>query len=562
MRNLCRIFFLFLLFPALLHAQQNFPLNRQFALPFERAEAKTATETQSVSTAAVVDSAYVSPSGKDKEISEIRELVKGRIEYSASCFKPYIVPVQYEVKDKSKSLLYRKIKKESLLIVSDSAEKFHLTIDPLMNFEYGKDRDAIYHHSLGINTRGFIIRGSIGSKFAFESSDYENQSFLPKYLDTFARATQIIPGQGRWKPFKTYGFDYSMSSGYVSYTPDKHVNIQAGTGKHFIGDGYRSLLLSDNAFNYPYVRITTIFGRFQFTNLYASFMNLYYYPSHIPAGTEHLYQKKSASFQFLSINLHPRVQLGLFQALICQGADSTNRQHLDAYYYNPVIGISAAHYGFNDPNHILMGSTLKIKVCSFFTLYGQYMLDGLADNLSSIYNRQGFQAGAKFFDLFKIKNLHAQAEYNQVRPYSYSSSDPLQSYSHYNQPLADPLGANFRETVLILNYRMKDFFIELKYNHASVGADSAGNNFGQNMFTSDNALYANYKPDGTQMLQGLKSTLNMVDAKIGYLINPAYNLNVVAGVTIREYSNVVSTSKTNYIYFGLRTSLANIYTDF
>ena len=543
MKKLYRIFFLCLLFPALLPAQQNVPLNREWSLPFNDID-PTATYEKSVL--------------KDS-FGELNE-VAGRIEKTfPSCFKPCILPIQFTERDKSKSLLYRKLKKESLFIISDSASQFHVSIDPLMNFEFGKDQARVYTHDLYVNTRGVLIRGSIGSKFAFESSVYENQSFLPKYLDTFARASQVIPGQGRWKDFKNGGFDYAMSSGYVSYSPNKHFNIQAGTGKHFVGDGYRSLLLSDNAFNYPYLRVTTTFGKFQYTNLYTSFMNIYDNTSHNPKGIERLYQKKFANFQFLSFNIHPRVQLGIFQALICQGADSTNRQHLDGWYYNPVIGLSAANYGFNNPNHLLMGSTLKIKVCRFFTLYGQYVVDDLGTSWNYVFNRQGFQGGAKFFDLFKIRNLYAQAEYNQVRPFVYSSPDPLQSYSHYNQPLADPLGANFKETILILNYRLKDFFIELKYNHAEIGADSAGHSYGQNMFVS-NVL--NYQPGKVQILQGLKTSLNVYEGKVGYLINPAYNLNLVAGIMIRNYKNVVTNDKTNYIYLGIRTSLTNIYTDF
>lgn len=60
-----------------------------------------------------------------------------------------------------------------------------------------------------------------------------------------------------------------MASGYVSYSSNKHFNFQVGHGKHFVGDGYRSLLLSDNALNYPYARITSTFGKLQYTNLYA-----------------------------------------------------------------------------------------------------------------------------------------------------------------------------------------------------------------------------------------------------------------------------------------------------
>ncbi|MFI5150609.1 MAG: hypothetical protein ACHQRM_12800 [Bacteroidia bacterium] len=463
-----------------------------------------------------------------------------------------------------KAKLEGKIKYDHLIVFADSATRFHMTIDPLLNFEFGKDQEDKTGRKLSVNTRGFLIQGDIGTHFSFGSSFFENQAFVPHYLDSVVRATQVMPGQGRWKDFKKGGYDYSMSSGYVSYSPNKHFNIQGGNGKHFIGDGYRSLLLSDNSFNYPYLRITTTYGRFQYTNLYASLMNLTFSSAHIPAGTEHLYQKKSAALQFLNVNVCKRVQLGVFQALIATAADSTNRQHLDFYYFQPVIGVSAAHYGFNEPNHVLMGATIKVKVCSYFSLYGQYMLDGIAQSYygGGIYNRQGFQAGGKLFDFCRIKNLYLQGEYNQVRPYSYTAADPAQSYTHYGQALADPLGANFREFIGIIHYKFRDFFVEAKANYARIGADSTGKFYGQNVFASDNLAWLGSNQQNVPLLQGLKSTLTIGEFKFGYMINPAYNMNIMIGAMIRDYHNSLAHEKTNYIYFGLRTSLTNMYYDF
>jgi hypothetical protein len=457
-----------------------------------------------------------------------------------------------------------KIFRDHLIVIADSTDGFLVTIDPLMNFETGKDLDDPFHRKLSVNTRGVLIRGDIGPKFSFESSFYENQSYQPGYIDSFARATLVIPGQGRWKDFKKGGFDYSMSSGYISYSPNKHFNFQAGTGKHFIGDGYRSLLLSDNSFNYPYLRITTTFGRFQYTNLYASLMNLTFSKANIPVGTEHLYEKKSASFQFLSVNVNRFIQLGLFQGLIAQAADSTNKQHLDAYYFQPVIGISALHYGLNDPNHVLLGATGKIQI-PFARLYGQYVLDGITQsgNEGSVYNRQGFQAGAKCGNFFGVvHNLDLQLEYNQVRPFTYASSESAQSYTHYGQPLADPLGSNFKEAICILHYRYNNVFFQLKYIHALIGADSIGRNYGQNVFSPDGTAYVGGSNASAPMLQGVKTTLDSYDLKLGYLINPSYNLNFVCGIIIRDYRNSSGNTKTDYIYMGIQTSLSNIYYDF
>ena len=46
--------------------------------------------------------------------------------------------------------------------------------------------------------------------------------------------------------------DLYYSSGYINYNINSFFDIQLGHGKNFIGDGYRTMFISDNSFNYPY----------------------------------------------------------------------------------------------------------------------------------------------------------------------------------------------------------------------------------------------------------------------------------------------------------------------
>ena len=71
--------------------------------------------------------------------------------------------------------------------------------------------------------------------------------------------------------------------------------MQFGTAKNFIGDGYRSLILSDNSFNYPFLKVNTTVGIFQYTNLYMQHMDLSSNPSQ-----EFSYDKKYMSLHYLS----------------------------------------------------------------------------------------------------------------------------------------------------------------------------------------------------------------------------------------------------------------------
>jgi hypothetical protein len=458
---------------------------------------------------------------------------------------------------------------ENLISIKDTAAKFRLTIDPLFDLTFGKDRQDKTKQRSHVNTRGLLVRGDLGSKFSFETSFYENQAFFPSYIDSFNLKYGVVPGQGRWKTFyrpakgtaDSLGYDYATSSANVSYSPSRHFNFQVGHGKHFVGDGYRSLLLSDNSSNYPFFRLTSTFGRFQYTNLYTAFMNLV--SGAIPLGTEHLYQKKAGVFQFLSVNLHKRVQLGLFQGTIAPGGDDRNEQHLEPFFFNPFIFANAGKYSLRDPYNVLVGATLKLKITSHILLYGQYMIDDVSkDGSGSVHNKQGFQAGLKYFDAFTIKDLHLQLEYNQVRPYAYSKDTLIDAWTHLNQPLAHPLGANFFEFVSFINYHLGPFFTEFRISYAIIGRDSAGYNFGSDVFKSSEGAYYGPNSDINVTGQGMRSELIYSDLKVGWLINPAVNTNLSIGFTDRNFSNKQYEQHLFFIYISLRTSLLNHYYDF
>ena len=103
-----------------------------------------------------------------------------------------------------------------------------------------------------------------------------------------------------------------------------------------------------------------------------------------------------------------------------------------------------------------------------------------------------------------VNNLDVQLETNRVRPFTYSHNDTIANYTHYNQPLAHPLGANFQEVIGIVNYQPAPrWYLYARAIYYQQGLDSAGINFGGNIFRDYRTRTAN---EGFEVAGGRKAT--------------------------------------------------------
>lgn len=465
-------------------------------------------------------------------------------------------------KSKSRSWFYRKLFRESFIVVDTG--NFQLAIDPLITLEKTYDPDDTTAASLYTNTRGVMVRGNIGENFSFETSFYESQARFQRYISNHIRTFEIdndsffvIPGQGRAKRFKGSAFDFASSAGYISFKPVKFLNIQAGHGKHFIGDGYRSLLLSDNSFNYPYLKFTATIGKFNYTALYSSLMIVRGGAYNISQLSERIFRKKTATFHYLSYSPIKRLELGLFEGTVWKVKDK-DHPYFDFNALNPILFSAALQNGLAGKSNTVLGFNGKIKLTDNLQVYGQYVLDELpGETINKIEkNKAGFQAGFKWFDILKIKDLYFQSEYNKVNPFTYAHKIPVQSYTHYNQPLAHPLGAGFQETVSTLSYTYKRISLTAKGNYIQYLTGENFINSGRNIFLSENSITNPSTRIAAEKIIYKQATLS-------YVINPVTNLSIYAEVLIRDEINDINTNiRDRFVYAGIRTSLRNIYYDF
>ncbi len=445
-------------------------------------------------------------------------------------------------------ILWKKLRTESLIKVNEN--DFFLEINPIFNFAFGKDN---LDSNLSVNTRGVEIKGNITEKLSFKTDFYENQAFFPNYISNYAKQQVVIPGQGRLRNFKGSGFDYANASGIISFTPVKWLNFSLGHDKNFIGEGYRSLLLSDNTLSYPSFKIISTFKKLQYIYLLTAFQRASKADTRLLA-----YQRTHGSFLFLNYIFNNYLQIGVFEGVIYKTSENGINNFFPSSYFNPIIFSRAIGYGFSHKNNVLVGLTSKLKISKGIQTYYQFMIDDDVDK------KYGYQIGAKYFNLFSINNLYFQTEYNWVKPYTYSHTDKYQNYSYYNQPLAHPIGSGFSEIMAVLQYRFKDIMLNFRVNYINTSTDQLINgvetNYGVNIFKSDNSASLNPILEA-KIGDGNKTERIYHNFQIAYLINPVTNFQVFFEYTHR-YEIIGNKSNTEFYYFGIKTALKNYYYDF
>ena len=446
-----------------------------------------------------------------------------------------------------------------------TGKDYRVIASPIIDFTLGKE--FVDKKNTFTNTRGFIVEGDLGKKISFFSSFVENQTVFPNYLNEYVSDNRVIPGQGYSRAFKETGFDYAMSSGYVSFRANKMFTVQFGHGKHFIGDGYRSLLLSDNTFNYPYLRIQTNFWKVQYTNLYKELQDINYFSNNGLDNYDQMgFAKKYISSHYLSINATKKLNISLFESVIWRMNHAPGVNGFDVNYLNPIVMLRPVEYSVGSSGNVLVGLNLRYKLPFSSYLYGQLILDEFTlEQIKSKNgywaNKFGYQLGYKMFNVFSLDNLMLQCEYNLVRPYTYSHFNTQQNYAHYNQPLAHPLGANFSELLFIMNYRWKKFVIDGKIIFSKYGDNIKGDSasYGNDVYDNYHDRPADF---GVDMYQGNLTIVYLKNFNIAYIVNSKTNLKINLGFTLRDFKNENRKLQTQFISLGIKSDLFNHYYDF
>lgn len=359
-----------------------------------------------------------------------------------------------------------------------NTKDFYLALNPILQIHSGVTSDS--NGSIFLNSRGLSIRSRIAGKIGLSSTIIENQERGPAYFNALTDGFYAVPGVGFYKPFKQSGYDYFDARGYLTFNATPYIDFQFGYDKNFIGNGYRSLFLSDWGNSYLFFKVNTRIWKLNYQNLFMELM-----PQRFPQTVSTLMERKYAAMHHLSVDVNHWLTMGLFEGVVFG-----RKNRFDFQYLNPIIFYRHVEGTVGSPDNALAGLDIKANVMRRCQFYGQLMLDEflikkIKNDPGNWVNKFGIQAGLKYMNALGVKNLDVQLELNRVRPFTYSHFDTIANYSHYNQPLAHPLGANFQEFVGIVRYRpAPKWNISCRTLYYYKGLDTAGRNMGGNIFKS------------------------------------------------------------------------------
>jgi hypothetical protein len=427
--------------------------------------------------------------------------------------------------------------------------------NPVFHFGYGTDNRA--PHSTSVNSRGVEIGGKIDNKVSFYSYITENQVFYPEYINDVRDSTLVIPREGFWKQYNETGTDYLRAFGYIDFGLTESISAQLGYGKNFIGNGVRSLVLSDYANYHPYLRINTNTKIFDYTNLYAQHISDVEGGSFGLLGIGAFNQKYTVTHHF-NLKLKPNLHIGLFETVVF--GDSTGGFKLE--YLNPIIFYRSIEQQNGSADNAFIGMDFKWNLFQKIGLYGQLIIDDLIVQNSLEGNgwwgnKQGFQFGVKYFDLLGVENLMLQGEWNRVRPYTYAHKNGFTSYSHYNLAIGHPLGANFTEYLGRATYNLKKWNFESHVLLARYGNDIGDVNYGRDILKD----YTERIPDanglnqefGNEHLQGILTNLYLLHFRSSYMLR--HNLFIDLEATFRRETDELQYIDTRSTIFGISIRL-------
>jgi len=443
-----------------------------------------------------------------------------------------------------KPLQLRELGNDEFWNITEIEKNRKLKIFPLLN-----SNQFVGEELVSYNTLGFGAYGEFYKNWSFQSSVNAGLYQFSEKTNSIIDSTGFLPNGNKYNRnsgnfYGDYNFDFR-----ISYRPFHFLTLVFGNDKHFLGDGYRSLFLSNNAASFPFGNIVLDIWKIKYSVLYCFLKDIEY------PDFSQTYSKYN-TIHFLSINLTKRFNVNIFESVSWSSRDSINHRGYDINYLNPVIFFRPVEFSLDDPSpdNVLLGLGFKYNFYRNYHFYGQVFVD---DFLLSEFkskngywaNKQGIQLGIRAFDFLNVQHLFFLSEVNLVRPFTYEHLSSLSAYGNQYESLAHPLGSNFFESLTYVRFRNEKFIFEAKWIYAKYGSDSSNVSLGNDLYKPYTLRIGEY---GHELFQGILHEKIKHQYRISYTIWPKFDLYAFAGIKIEQNLNPLAENKI-FFNFGLTT---------
>lgn len=415
-------------------------------------------------------------------------------------------------------------------------------IDPVSRLKFSKESNSEkdpFIASVGVDVRGFIFK-----KVGINLYTTANSERLPGYLDSWTSRYNAVPGIGTYTAKSGGSVFYMDIRGSIQTPVTKYIDLQLGYDRLFLGNGYRSLFLSDGSNSSAFFKINTKIWKLNFQSLYMKLTP--------QEGIVNGDYKKFLRINTLGIDATKWLNISVFDAVVLRRENG-----FDLNYILPVTFLRAMEQQSGSPDNAMLGLNVKANIAGKVQVYAQGLLDEF--KLSEIKagtgwwaNKFGYQLGFKYVDAFGLKNMDIQIETNRIRPFTFTHYDSVSNYSHSNQPLAHPLGANFQEFIGIIRYQpFKKLHLNATMVYYKQGLDSLGFTTGNNVLIDYNDRPRSY---GWEVGSGNKATCLYFSGNASYEL---YNdLFIEASVTNRYFKTELTGNRnTTLVSLGFRWNI-------
>jgi len=395
-------------------------------------------------------------------------------------------------------------------------------VNPILYFGAGMDNNDFPGNpskSVYQNTRGASLRVTLLDKIGIYSEFADNQRRLPGFTNR-ADSNQTLMsgatwGEGFTKPFKTDGSDFLNGKAYITYSPWKFLRFKIGRDRSFWGQGRQSVFLNDFAVDSWLASFRLSFPKFDYHWQLSQFVDF------IPNKPDSYgrYPAKYGVFHFLTFRPRKNISLSVFESVMYAAYQPNGYRGFEIQYLNPIIFYRTVEQFVGSPDNSFLGFSFKWNFLKHFRIYGQLCIDdynfGNRKNGKGWWgNKIGLQGGLMWIDILGLETLDLMLEFNQASPYMFAHTNPAAAYTHYGQPLAHSLGANFREIYAKLSYQI----IPALYISGDIciwqkGLDINGLNYGGNIYRTNLTHIQDYN---NVLFQGNKFSSTQIHGKLSY----------------------------------------------